>query len=407
MPDYAQLRSVCKESSALSKAVIDDFLIPYAAQRERLDREMDIRFGQFKKVIRDLQPGWINLFKAQYIGHRIFRKGGLINKYLNHAAFRQLSAEERKYMTDEAEVAWRFSFSVITAIPEPDFYEMEDVFSGVTFLLFSPSISQTLAEGNASLWFNLIGFNGHCWQSFGPVLGFRSFAPDDIFFFATELNARIESEEELLQDLEENPVPYMMLITGSNYPAIVNGQDEMIQVTGGFPLFSFDGTKFKKDFEVGYSEHVYRLQLINWAEPPHFAIAYFSEEENKLLLTALTDRGYEALAQAIRRQGLDISAEPDIRLHLPMITCIKSILGKELELNPYEELFNVQSSPREKADLDRLNQLLSLALPYINAGEDPDIPALAKEAGVDEESAREVLNQMVSRMKVLRQKKAK
>ena len=407
MPNFIHLRSVCKQSSALSKAVIDDFLIPYAAQRERLEREMDIRFGRFKKAVQDLQPGWINLFKAQYIGHRIFRKGGLINKYLNHAAARQLPAEERKYITDQAEVAWRFSFSVITAVPEPDFYEMEDVFSGEAFLLFSPSVSQTLAEGNISLWFNLVGFNGHCWQSFGPVLGFRSFEPDDIFFFATELNAQIGSEDELLEDLEENPVPYMMLVTGSNYPAVVNGQDEMIQATGEFPLFSFDGSKFQVDFEVGYTEHVYRLQLINWAEPPHFAVAYYSEEDNKLLLTALTDRGYKALARAIRRQGLDIPEEPDIRLHLPMITCIKSILGKELELNPYEELFKVQYSPQEKANLDRLNQLLSLALPYINAGKDPDIAALAKEAGVDEESAREVLNQMVSRVKVLRQNKAK
>jgi len=44
--------------------------------------------------------------------------------------------------------------------------------------------------------------------------------------------------------------------------------------------------------------------------------------------------------------------------------------------------------------------------PFHNAGQAPDIAALAKEAGVDEESAKEVLDQMVSRIGVLRNKKA-
>jgi hypothetical protein len=52
-------------------------------------------------------------------------------------------------------------------------------------------------------------FNGACWQTFGPVVPFRSFQPDDIFFFATELNLFIETEEDLMADVEENPFPYL------------------------------------------------------------------------------------------------------------------------------------------------------------------------------------------------------
>jgi len=405
MLDFTHLRSVCKESAAFTKMVIDDFLVPYAAQRERYGREMDIRFGRFKKALQELQPGWVNLFKAQYIGHRIFRKGGLIKKYLNHAALKELTSDERNYLNDQAAVAWRFSFSVIKAMPEADFYETEDVFSGEAFLLFSPSVSKTLAEGNVSLWFNLIGFNGHCWQSFGPVISLRSFLPDDIFFFATELNPEIETEDELLEDLEANPVPYMMLIMGSAYPVTMHGQDEMIHVLGEYPLSGFDSNKFKEDFTIEYAQGVYRLKLHDWAEPPHFAAAYYAEKESTLLLTALTDRGYEALAQAVGRNGLKIPTEPEIRLHLPMIVCIEAILGKRLQLNPYEELFNIRSTPQEKANLDRLNHLLSLALPYINSGQTLDVTALAKEAGVDEESARGVLDQMIHRIGALRDKR--
>lgn len=407
MPDFAHIRSVCQISTAFSKTAIDDFLIPYAAPKEQFGREMDLRFGRFRKAAQKLQPDWINLFKAQYIGHRIFRKGGLIKKYLKHAAVRDLTPDERNYLNDQAATAWRFSFSVITAIPETDFYQMQDVFSGESFLLYSPSVTKTLAEGNVSLWFNLIGFNGHCWQSFGPVINFRSFVPDDIFFFATELNPEIETEDELMEDVEKNPVPYMMLVTGSNYPVTVHGEDEMIQAVGEYPLFSFDSNRFKEDFIVEYAQDVYRLKPRNWSEPPHFAAAYYSEKENTLLLTALTDRGYEALTLALNRHGLKISAEPDIRVHLPMIICIKDILGKELHLNPYEELFNTKSTPQEQANLDRLNHLLSLALPYINAGQEPDVVALAKEAGVEEKTARDVLDQMVGRIRMLQDKAGK
>ena len=39
MPDFAHLRSVCKTSTNFSISIIDEFLIPYAAQRDQLERE--------------------------------------------------------------------------------------------------------------------------------------------------------------------------------------------------------------------------------------------------------------------------------------------------------------------------------------------------------------------------------
>jgi len=95
---------------------------------------------------------------------------------------------------------------------------MEDVFSDQEFLLYSPGVTKTLEDQSIILWFNLISFNGACWQSFGPIGTYKSFEPDDIFFFATELNPEIADEQELLANLEENPIPYMMLLSGGNYP---------------------------------------------------------------------------------------------------------------------------------------------------------------------------------------------
>lgn len=49
---------------------------------------------------------------------------------------------------------------------------------------------------------------------------FQSFGPDDIFFFATEKNPDIEDESEVQEDIENDPLPYMMLLSGAAYWSI-------------------------------------------------------------------------------------------------------------------------------------------------------------------------------------------
>ena len=404
MPDFTQLRRVCKESTSLSSIVIDDFLMYYVAQREGLQREMDQRLERFQRVTKGLQQSWINLIKAQYICHRIFKKGGFIKKYLNHAAIKALTPKERSYLEQQLVVPWKYSYSHILANPETDFYEMEDAFSGETYLLYSPSVSKILSEGSVSLWFNLIAFNGFCWQSFGPVLSFRGFGPDDIFFFATEVNPLIETAEDLMMDVERNPIPYMMLLSGSHYPFTIHGEDQILQLVAEHNLKSFDSTDLKKNFTIEYTQGVYRLKISACNDSPHFSTAFYEEDRKILLLTSLTDRGFKSLVDLLNKYGFGLPTEPDIRVQLSMLTSIKHILGKELQLNPYEQMFERKSSPKERDTMNRINQFLSLALPFINAGQEPDVHALAKETGVDEETAREILSHSLDRIKNLQNK---
>ena len=56
-----------------------------------------------------------------------------------------------------------------------DFFMMEDVFTEKQFLLFSPGVSNVLLSAKPMLWFNLIGSNGTCWQSYGPVVYYNGF----------------------------------------------------------------------------------------------------------------------------------------------------------------------------------------------------------------------------------------
>lgn len=398
MTYFSKLLEICNQISAVSDKVLDEFLLYYSAEREGLDNEMDQRLRRFKHVIKEFDKSWINMIKAQYIGHRIFKKNGFIKKYLQHAAIKELLPEQQSFLRQQSATPWRYSFSTITGNPQKDFYQMEDAFTGEAYLTYSPSISKILSDGSVSLWFNLIGFNGSCWQSYGPVTSFAGFHPDDIFFFATELNPAIETDEDLTADIENNPIPYLMLMSGSQYPFIFHGKDEMLQVFARHSLASFDSGKLKKDFKTEYAKGFYRISHGIWSDHPHFAEAYYAEEQQLLLLSALTDRGFQVLVAALNKHGFGLPAEPDIRVHLPMLQSTRFILGKEINLNPYAEIFEIEPEPAVKEEIDKLNRLLALALPVINAGREPDIQALAKEAGVDEATARELLNQTMGRI---------
>lgn len=402
MPDYNHLRELCQKGSKVSAAVIDEFILYYAAKRDKLDQEFETRISRFRHAERGMPSNWTGLIKAQYIGHRIFKQHGLIPKYLKHAAIKDLDAEQQNYLRQMAAYPWRFSFSEIKANPAADFYEMEDVFTGDTYLLYSTSISQIISERPVLLWFNLIGFNDDCWQTYGPVAGFQSFGADDIFFYATELNRSIESEAGLLKDLENNPIPYMMLMTGSNYPLIRHGAFEVLQVIGESHSAIFDMQILKKEFTVEYAKGVFRLSDKIWSEPPHFAEAYYEEERGIIFLSALTEQGYLEMAKRLNAYEFNLPSDPDIRLHLPMVTVIKNLLKKDLELNRYSRLFEIKTSAENDLMMKKLNELLSRALPYINAGKEPDINALAKETGVDPEIARDLLQKSMNRIKELR-----
>ena len=383
MTDYDEIKKICERTSRMTATVIDDFLLHYAAAKDNLAREFDQRVATYKHITRQLEASWVNMLKSQYIVHRVFKADGLLRKYLNHAEIKRRPSDEQEFLKAQLAQPWRFSFSIIVENPAPDFYRMNDVFSGESFLLYSRSTTQTLKEQTPLLWFNLIAFNGACWQTFGPVSSYQSFDEDDIFFFATEVNFHIEGEEMLRQDVERNPIPYMLLLTGSRLPVTYNKKDELLILSSEHDLETLGTEPLKENFKVEYNPGVYRLSLKRWDGPPHFAVAYYDEGGAVLMLTSMTERGFDALTQKLNDYGLSLPAEAQIRIHPTMLATAERILMSKLELNPYDNLFATESSPEVKEEIEKMNLFLRLALPAINAGRKPDIAALAKQAGVD------------------------
>jgi hypothetical protein len=388
----------CLETSKISAAVIDEFLLYYAAEKYNLERDLYLKLGKFSHITKKFPKEWVNRLKSQYIIHKVFKAEGLIGKILNHAALQRLNREEMGFLEFQAAHPWKFSFSIIKEIPADDFYVMEDVFREEEYLLYSPGITKTRADQTIILWFNLIGFNGACWQSYGPIGAYRSFEPDDIFFFATEMESGIAGENDLLIHLESNPVPYMMLLSGANYPLVFNKEHQMILCNSEYEVLHLDTENLSDRFKTEYNKGICRLSLKRWAGPPHFSHAYFNEAQSTVVLSAMTDMGFQALVEGLNAYGYGFPGEPDIRVHLTMVTTASDILRKKINLLPYEHLFDKESTPAQKEDIDKLNDLLKLALPEINAGRQPNIKALAKKAGVDRQVAEDVIRHAIERL---------
>lgn len=394
MTDFESIRLVCEINRKVSASVIDEFLIYYAAHRNNLEYRMTQAFALYKHVNRKFPKELANRLKSQYLAHKIFREGGLLKSYIKHPMLLSLETDKRRFLELQIEHPWKFSFSTIKSNPAESFYIMDDVFSYQEYLLHSPGMKDTLKEREVSLWFNLISFNGECWQSFGPIGAFSSFESDDIFFFATELNFAIDSHEELLANLEQNPIPYMMLLSGADSPFIINGGERLLNCVAEYDLESMDTSALSNSFKEEYNREVYRLALKGWSGPPHFAEAYFDENKKIILLSSMTETGFTALASEFNKCGYEFSLDPFLRVNLSIYATASDILKRKTSLNEYEGFFSKEISKAEKEKHDKLNLFLKLLLPYINEGREPDIEELAKKADVDVEAAKALIEQL-------------
>lgn len=394
MIDFENIRNICEKNTKRSEEVIDNFLIPYATEKNHLAREFNMRLKPYQHVVGNLQQDWISQFNTQYIAHRLFKNKGLINKYINHSYLQKLTTNDLDYLGFQVDHPWRFSFSEILSNPSEDFYLMMDVFTSDTYLLFSPGITKILYSQQVLLWFNLIGYNGVCWQSFGPMIPYSGFESDDIFYFATTLNPDIETEEDLCEDLENNPVPYMMLVNGSTIPPVFHKNDQVVFVVSEFDTEEINTKSMQKDFKIEYNQGVYRLTLKRWGDHPHFCTVYYDENEKLLILSSMTDRGYNTLVNRLKEYGLELPEEPYIRVSPSMLSICSKLFGTESPLDEYESLFTKESNETDNKEVEKLNTLLGMYIDEINSGQNPNIEMLAKKTGIDPETAKEVIDQV-------------
>lgn len=405
MLQFDQIKEHCEKNKILSKKVIDEFIIHYAADKARLVPEMEASIRKYKNAVRELQQAHINFLKSEYIAHRVFKKDGLIHKFLNHSAFQGLPKEQMEYLRFNSENPWRFSFAEVSSNPEDSFFKMEDVMTCEDYLLYSPGLQDTLKKHQTRLWFNLIAFNGQCWQTFGLIIPFTAFSTDDIFFFATELNPKITDEEMLMDEVEKNPFPFFMLVCGASLPIMASRGHETLHCQSTDSIPGLPTERLKGSFDVAWNNNVYRLSLKKLAEIPHFAQVYYNEDTRELLRTSMTAYGFKMLTRALLKNGIDLPAEADVSISPAMLNTTEKILNRKIQLNPYESYFSLKEE--ESEDMKNINAFLSLALPFYNAGIEFDINELAKKAGIDPVMAADLWKQVKKSTDELKNKKDK
>lgn len=400
MPNYKDIRNHCRQTERLSATVIDEFLIDYVARKDKLNRKAEKKLARYRHLIREFPEGWREVAATQYIAHQIFKKDGLINRYIHQSGLNHLLKEEMAFLKFYSRHPWRFSFAEISGHPDKDFYEMYDVFNGDSYLLYSSGLTSIVSSQNMSLCFNLIGYNGKCWQTFGPIGTYKGFEPQDILFFANKLNHRdhIESGFELMKLVEADPLPFMHLIYGSNYPQTFHTDDQIVQITAEYLDDSFDTNTFRNLFIVEYSQGVYKLSQPNWNEFPHFSVAYYDEKEELLFLYSMTDRGFRHLVEQLNRCGYKLSFKPDIRVNMGMVQTAGKILKKEFNLDPYSSLFSTESPEEDSEELNNINTMLKAMVPYLNSGDKPDIDKMSTTYDVPPDTVRELYDQLRNKL---------
>ena len=395
MKTFPELRKICKQNSRISERVVDDFLINYTAGHQGMEKKMDQRFAHYRHVTKALGNQALNLLKAQYLAHRLFRQGGLLGKFLQHPALRFIRGEDREYLLQQQKLPWRFSFHKIEDNPADDFFHILDVLTGEKYLLYSPRMSEILETDKPTLWFNLIGFNGYCWQTFGPVVSYRSFGKEDILFFAGELNPDLEDEAGVAAHVEKDPVPYMMLLSGAAYPMTFSRGEQVLYLLAEHDLDSLDTAALRKDFTSEYDRDVYRFTHKEWGEPPHFGQAWFDEKEGLLLFTAMTEKGFREVVKAFNAHGSDFPDTPYLRVNMTMVTTAENILKRKVVLNEYQDYFPEETDPDKERLLEDINAFIALIMEDVNAGKKPDVEAAIRKTGVNPETARSVMESVM------------
>lgn len=391
MRDFSKLLYTCEKSSDLIRKTVDHGLLPLAME----DRELRSTFVErvkmeYPKFAEEMPGNWRVAFGEQYAVAQLFGSEGRAKDYIEDRRLRWLSARDRSFLREQLQDPWEFVFMQPVDDLGNDFFVMEDLINEETFLLYSPGVGQYEAEMRMCMYFALITYNGLCYQTYGPIVYFRGLQIFDVLFFANQLDGAIDDYDKLEDRIQEDPLPFMTLILGSEYPITVHKSDPLILCSSQMQLPSADMAALAKNFLIQEKDGVYELRLKHWNKHPHFATCYYDSAKKVFFASALTRRGYDKLCETLADFGIDVPETPDTYVTPIGHSLAQELLGREIDINPYAPLFQEKVSPEVQGQLDDANRFLALLLSAHNSGEEYDLQELAKEAGISEETAQEL-----------------
>lgn len=406
MINYQKLKNASEENSTISRNLVDDFIMHYAAGRDNLEKEMQLQFKRCHHITKQFPASVVAQMKAQYIIHKVFKRDGLIKKLINHVEVKGKGPDAVQFFKHQLDNPWRFCFTEMIGMPAPDFHLHRNVFSGEEYLIYSRGMSQTFADHNESvrMWFNLLAFNGHCWQTYGPIAAYKGIEPDDVFYFAGEIDDNVSDDDDTIELIQKNPVPFMMLLNGANVPIVVNNNDQLVAHIASIDMPGLKPETLQPEFAIERAAGIFKLSLPNWSEPMHHAAAYFDPGDGELFCYSMTERGFNAVVKALKQKGIHVNS-PDIRVNMSAVITMEHILARKVNINPYEELFDNPVHKPEDDGMKKLNIALQLAMSDFNARKLPDYDAYAAASGLTVEQLKPIIDKSLERVNSLLDKK--
>lgn len=140
-------------------------------------------------------------------------------------------------------------------------------------------------------------------------------------------------------------------------------------------------------FKIGRKYPLYKMSLKRWDRFPHFAACFYQKKKNRLILSALTDRGYAKLNEAFGKMGYELPENAGNRVTLAMLHTVKQVLGRDIQLNPYEKSFSEPPKQQHSEELEKIKTFLRFLMDAHIEGKEIDIEGFATMAGIDSENA--------------------
>lgn len=380
---------------------MDEFLIPYAAQREELDREMIRLMKPHVQIIKEWDKQVLPYFMGEYISYRLLKRNGLLEKYLDHKAIQRRPAEDKEFLQILVSKAAQFAFIKLLQSPAPDFFQALDLFTGEEILLYSPSLQKSSVHDQAQMWFVLRVWNGKCWTCYGLNICLSGLTPDDIYFYASEMDPAVDSDEEIMAHVHAHPFHYFLLYDVSHVPDILTGGIPMRFVTSEDPASFPDQPNISETFECEVRDAILQMTLLaKEGEQPDKLIgtAYLDEEQKTLYRVAYSEKNFDRLTTALNAAGFDIPDEPILSVAPLMLELAERVLMRKIPLHPFEELFDDAVKIGEDPT-DGMNRFMDALIPSLNAGTKPDIAQLARDNNIPLETAEAVYQHYLNLLK--------
>lgn len=222
---------------------------------------------------------------------------------------------------------WHYAVYRVKADLGEELSEIEELqfdgAGGIAFghqsILSSQSSARQYREGKGLL-FSLLWWNGQCFQTYGPVIAFASFVPEDFLFFAREIAAaraprgKVQLDtrpiEPLSRAIATDPVPFLGLFRFSEAPGMRNREAPMVYCDGwasvgdvGFEeVVAASRASEVPVASAGSTETAGRIRF-GEGSPMYDPTAYLALDSRRLHLVAMSeeayDRGRRALAAVV------------------------------------------------------------------------------------------------------------